>query len=332
MRFILWLVVLAFLGWSGFWFLTARTIESTAGHWFDDRRVEGWAADYAALDVAGYPYRFDTRFSDLALADPGTGVVWTMPEFEVTALAYQPGHIIALFPAEQTLASPFNTLTVTNEDMRASARLSGTTLALSESTMEMARVAATSTQGWEVTLDRGLLAARAVPDTAHVYDLYVEARDLRPSDALRLGIDRDGRLPATFETFTLDARVGFDAPWDRFAVERARPQPTQIELKEMEARWGQLELRAAGTVDVAPDGTPEGTITIKATNWREMIGIGQALGTIPESAVPSLTRALEFMSTLSGPANTLDIPLGFAGGFVTIGPIPLGPAPKLRLR
>ncbi|MEO0487008.1 MAG: DUF2125 domain-containing protein [Pseudomonadota bacterium] len=332
MRFILWVVVLAFLGWSGFWVLTARTIESTAGSWFDDRRIEGWAADFSALDVGGYPYRFDARFDDLALADPGTGVVWTMPEFELTALAYQPGHIIALFPEEQTLASPFNTLTVTNEDMRASARLSGTTLALQDSTMELAGVVATSTQGWEVTLDRALLAARAVPAVAHTYDLFLEANDLRPSDALRLGLDREGRLPATFETFKLDARVAFDAPWDRFAIERARPQPTQIELKTLETRWGQLELLGAGTLDIARDGTPEGTITVKATNWREIISIGQALGTIPASAVPSLTRGLEFLSALSGPSNTLDIPLSFMGGFVTVGPIPLGAAPKIRLR
>jgi hypothetical protein len=35
---------------------------------------------------------------------------------------------------------------------------------------------------------------------------------------------------------------------------------------------------------------------------------------------------------MSGNRNTLDITLNFSGGRVRLGPIPLGPAPVLRLR
>ncbi|MEM6729385.1 MAG: DUF2125 domain-containing protein, partial [Pseudomonadota bacterium] len=73
-------------------------------------------------------------------------------------------------------------------------------------------------------------------------------------------------------------------------------------------------------------------LTIKATNWREIISIGQALGTIPDGMVTTITRALEVLASLSGPPNTIDVPLSFQRGFVSLGPLPLGPAPKLRLR
>ncbi|MEM6277511.1 MAG: DUF2125 domain-containing protein [Pseudomonadota bacterium] len=330
MRIMIWTIAFLALGWSGYWVVANTALERGAGAWFDARRGEGWQADYKDLTVSGFPYRFDTTLTDVALADPGTGAVWQAPEFIVTALAYQPNHVIAIFPDEQTLRSPFDTLTVTSSDMRASARVGGTNVELRESTAQMADVALRSTQGWDVTLESGLLATRAQGD--NVYDLYFEAKDLRPSDALRLGVDPQGRLPDTFETLRLDASLAFDAPWDRFAIEVARPQPTRIDLKDFNARWGQLELRAVGALDVDANGAPEGRITVKATNWRDIVSIGEATGLLPESAIPTITRGLEVLASLSGPANTIDVPLSFQRGFVSLGPIPLGPAPRLRLR
>lgn len=330
MRIIVWIIAIAALCWCGYWFVAASALDRGANAWFDDRRADGWQADYSDLDISGFPYRFDAMLEDVALADPETGVVWQAPEFIVTALAYQPNHVIAIFPDEQTLRSPFDTLTITSADMRASARVGGTNVELRESTAEMGQVSVKSTQGWEITLDRGLLATRATGDNS--YDLYFEATDLRPSDALRLGIDPQDRLPDTFETLKLDATAAFDAPWDRFAIERARPQPTRIDLKEFDARWGQLELRAVGALDIMSDGTPEGRITVKATNWREIVSIGQATGVIPDSAVRMITSGLEMMASLSGPPNTIDVPLTFQSGRMAIGPLPLGPAPKFRLR
>ncbi|MEM1234117.1 MAG: DUF2125 domain-containing protein [Pseudomonadota bacterium] len=332
MRAMLWVIGIVTALWSGYWLVVSSSIENATESWFAERRAEGWQADYASLNTRGFPYRFDTLLTDVALADPGTGVVWSAPEFEIVALAYRPNHIIALFPPEQTLSSPFETLTITNDDMRASARLGGTQLELLESTAEMANVTVTSTNGWEVALDRGLLATRAMGPADDTYDLFFEASNLRPSDALRLGIDPQGRLPDTFQTLKLDARASFDAPWDRFAIERARPQPTRIELNGFDAEWGQLELRAVGAFDVDPDGTPKGEITVKATNWREIISIGEALGTIPPSMVPTITRGLEILASLSGPANTIDVTLNFQNGFLSVGPLPLGPMPKIRLR
>jgi len=332
MRWMIWGIGLATVAWCGYWFATATIVERSASAWFDARRAEGWQADFAQLETRGFPYRFDTALTDVALADPGTGLVWSAPEFEIVALAYRPNHVIALFPDTQTLASPFETLTIESADMRASARLGGTRLELVESTAEMAEVKASSTQGWEVTLSKGLLATRAAPTETNTYDIYFEATELRPSDALRLGVDPQGRLPDTFQSLKLDSTLSFDAPWDRFAVERARPQPTGIDLKDFDARWGQLELRAVGNVSVDDEGIPEGQITVKATNWREIISIGQALGTIPEATVPTITRALEVLATLSGPPNTIDVTLNFQRGFVSLGPLPLGPAPRLRLR
>ncbi|MEM9853747.1 MAG: DUF2125 domain-containing protein [Pseudomonadota bacterium] len=332
MRIIIWILGAATALWCIYWAVAAGFIERGAEGWLADRRAEGWQAEAASINTSGFPYRLDTELVDLALADPGTGVLWQMPRLDIRALAYAPNHVIAIFPDSQTLASPFDTLTLESGDMRASLRVEGTRVALSETTAEMTDVTAKSTQGWEVTLEEGLMAMRADQETANAYDIFFTARNLRPSDALRLGLDPQGRLPDTFETLEFDASAQFDAPWDRFAIERTRPQPVRISLKSFDATWGQLELRAVGDLDIDGEGTPEGRITVKATNWREIIRIGQALGTIPEAMVPTITRALEVLASLSGPPNTIDVPLSFQRGFVSLGPLPLGPAPKLRLR
>ena len=333
MRIVLWLVVAITVVWSGYWVVVSQGIERSGAAWFADRANQGWVAEYDTLDTRGYPYRFDTVLDNLTLADPGTGVVWTAPRFEIAALSYQPQHIIALFPASQTLASPLEKLTITNDDMRASVRFrAGTSLPLEQSTAELSNVTVSSDKGWETTLAKGLAAVRRVPASDAEYDIYFNATDLRPNDALRLGIDPSGRIPDTFQTLTLDATVSFDKPWDRFAIETARPQPTKINLKDFDAKWGRLELKAVGELAIDDAGTPEGRITIKATNWREIVTLGEATGLIPEAFVPTVNRMLEVMAGLSGPAHTIDTPLTFANGRVSLGPLPLGPAPVFRLR
>ncbi|MGR3467329.1 MAG: DUF2125 domain-containing protein [Shimia sp.] len=333
MRWIIWIVAVGLVAWLGYWFVGARALDRGAESWLAERRAEGWAADARDIRVAGFPYRFDLTLEDAAIADPRTGVAWLAPEFVVTALAYRPNHVIALFPERQTLSTPLEEITITAADMRASARVgAATNVPLRDTTAEMAEVALSSSSGWEVTLDRGLLALREAPEGANTYDLYFDAVNLRPNDALRLGIDPEGRLPDTFETLRLRADATFDAPWDRFAIERARPQPTRIAIEDLHATWGELELRAVGTLDVSPRGIPEGRITVKATNWREILEIGAATGLIQPGIAPTVERAMEVLAGLSGPPNTIDTPITFANGRMSLGPIPLGRAPTLRLR
>ncbi|MEO0894751.1 MAG: DUF2125 domain-containing protein [Pseudomonadota bacterium] len=93
-----------------------------------------------------------------------------------------------------------------------------------------------------------------------------------------------------------------------------------------------MEIRAVGTLSIDVEGTPEGRITLKATNWREIINLGEATGLLPEPFVPTVNRVLELMAGMSGPSHTIDTPLTFANGRVSLGPLPLGLAPKLRLR
>jgi hypothetical protein len=48
--------------------------------------------------------------------------------------------------------------------------------------------------------------------------------------------------------------------------------------------------------------------------------------------VKTVESGLSMMAQMAGNPQTLDIPLNLRNGRVMLGPIPLGPAPVLRLR
>ena len=91
-------------------------------------------------------------------------------------------------------------------------------------------------------------------------------------------------------------------------------------------------LNAAGELDVDVSGMPTGRITVRAKNWREMLQLAVASGVVAEGFAPTIERALELLSQMSGNPRTLDAPLSFEDGRMSFGPIPLGAAPRLVIR
>ncbi|PWE32151.1 DUF2125 domain-containing protein [Maritimibacter sp. 55A14] len=333
MRFLIGLVLVLTAGWCGYWFVGAAAKERVLSRWFEDRRAEGWVAEHDRIVVRGFPNRFDTTLTGLMLADPETGLAWRAPFFQILALSYRPNHIIAIWPDSQTLASPQERLTLEATQMRASVRFEpGTALTLDRVTMELDALDVTGENGWQSGVGSAIFATRQNAARADFHDIAINAKAVRPSDALRRRLDPTGYLPETVEVMSADLTLGFDSPWDRRAIEEARPQITRLELNDLNAVWGRLELRAAGELDVDQAGIPEGTITVKAKNWREMLQMAVDGGVLPEGLADTMERGLAVMSNMSGNPRTLDAPISFSGGTVKFGPIPLGPAPRLRIR
>ena len=148
----------------------------------------------------------------------------------------------------------------------------------------------------------------------------------------RTRFDPRGLLPETVEDMRIEGTVRFDAPWDLDALAIRRPQPRQVEIDDLHALWGGLDLRVVGGFDIDAAGTPEGRLTVKAVNWRDMLDVLQSNGTLPAEFGPLARAALETLAGASGRADTLDAPLTLSGGLIRLGPIPIGPAPRMHLR
>lgn len=333
MRTLTWIVVASVALWSGYWFIGSRGIEIGLATWIDARRAEGWAADYAAINTAGYPNRFDTTITDLQLADPATGLAWTLPFFQILTLSYTPNHIIAVFPPDQTIATPFERLTLTEKVMRGSmVFVPKTSLEIDRTSFELEDLAFASTQGWTTAVEKGKFATRRSAGIDNAHDIYFQASRLTPSAAMLSFLDPGNFLPDILEGVTLDATVTFDAPWDRYALERARPQPTDIRIKTFDAGWGELNLQAAGSVTIDAGGRADGRIDIRARNWRDMLRVARDTGFVAEEFAPAIESALELLAGLSGNPETIDAPLTFRRGAMYFGGLPVGPAPRFHIR
>lgn len=334
MRILLILIVIAAAAWSGYWFVGRAGVTTAFERWLEARREEGWVAEAAGIETRGFPNRFDTTFTGINLADPKTGLAWEAPIFQILQLSYKPHHAIAVWPDKQRIATPLEKYEVESRDMRASlvtgARLS---LPLERATLTAENIAITPLRADQPTRAEALrLAAERRPTRPATYRLGLAADGLSPALDWRVKLDPAGRLPERFDAFSADMTVTFDKPWDRSAIEQARPQPQEIDIRLAEARWGRLELQAAGEVTVDADGRPEGEITVKARNWRDILRMAAASGRVGDGFADTLEDGLSLISRMAGHPDTLDIPLAFSGGRVRFGPVPLGRAPVLRIR
>ncbi|MBV0912612.1 DUF2125 domain-containing protein [Anianabacter salinae] len=333
MRKLIWVLLALAALWGGYWFIGSTAVERGIAGWLDARAAEGWVAEYDDVTTRGFPNRFDTTVTGIRLADPATGVAWTAPFFQMLALSYKPNHIIAVWPNEQSVASPFEKVAVTSDDMRGSVIFeAGTALTLDHATFVLDNIALSSDAGWQASATSARLATRQTAALQNSHDIGFEADTVTLTEGFRASVDPAGVLPDAVQRMRIDATVGFDAPWNRFAIEDRRPQVTRIELREMQARWGEMDLRLAGELDVDAAGVPTGKITVRAENWRQMFDMARAAGLIPDMLAPTAERGLAALAGMSGQPETLDAPLTFRNGIVAFGPIPIGQAPNLTIR
>ena len=321
------------LAWSLYWAGAGWWMQKSVADWFALQAARGWQADYADLSLSGFPTRHVTTLDSPALADPAAGTAWQAERLGIDSRAIWPGHVTLRFAdAPQRLSYFDQTLTLTTQDMAADLRLHpGLALELEHLSLQSSAWAMTQ-EAEPLASAEALVLSKTQTDEPAVYTIKMKADGFAPGDRLRRAADITETLPEAFETLELDATITWDKPWDRSALETARPQPRHVDLRLAEAQWGALRLLAAGEFTVDRDGLPDGTITIKAENWRDMLAIAVDSGALPPSAATTAERTLGFLEGLGGNPNALDLRLNLRAGAVALGPIPLGPAPRLILR
>ena len=334
MRGLFFLILFAGLGYSGYWWVGATAKEAAIDGWLEDRRAAGWAADRSDLVLTGYPNRFDTILKDLVLADPQSGWSWSAPEFQILALSYKPNHIIAVWPNQQTIASPRERIELQSETMRGSVRFAvNTQLALEQTVIEVADLRADSSLGWTGSMAEGQFAIRKAPPGGapdYGYDVSLMADIVTLPEPVRRRLDPSGLLPASVARAEARLTPVFDAPWDRKAVEGPPPNLTALNIGRLGFTWGGMDLLVRGTLNADASGYAAGELNVTAKNWREMLDVSVNAGWVPRDMSRSIARGLNLVAQLTGDSDQLDVTFNFEDGGVWLGPVPLGPAPRLH--
>lgn len=334
MRALLAILILAALAWCGWWFVQATARDRAMEAWLADRRAAGWVAEAEDLRVRGFPNRVDTVVSDLSLSDPAAGWAWQAGGLRILSLSYKPNHVIAVLSGEQVVSTPYETIRATSDVLRGSVIFRPSTrLELDHMTFEIENMQLQGDAGWTAGIGKAILATRRAADgTPFAHDLAFNAESLALPPEVVAGFRADGVLPAVIGPIALDSTLHFDRPWDRQAIESDNPALEQVEIRELSFTWGKLDLRGRGTLAVDDAGFAEGRLDLHARNWRAMIEIAEASGALAPALAGALRSGLGLLARLGGDGDALEVPLDFADGLARLGPIPIGPAPRLAQR
>jgi hypothetical protein len=329
MRRLVFIILMAALGWSLYWYIGINSRQSALTTWFDARNEAGWVAD-SSVELRGYPNRHDAIITDIELADPVSGWAWSAPRFELLQLSYQPNHIIALWPETQHIKTPYERITINSTELRASL-IKTDENALTRGTLNAQKLDLSSTAAWGVSLGETVVAIRENETELNTYDLGLNANDVTPASFLLRNLGLAGVMPAQFSTFSADAQITLSAPISQTSFENASANLTAMTLNDINIAWGDLSLRATGKMDVGPVGYPTGKLTIRATNWEQMLDMAIQGGAVQKSEASAVRTALKFASALTGNAKELELPLSFKDQKTYLGPISLGAAPRISL-
>ena len=333
MRRLTFFVVALGIAWSAYWLIGKTAKEQVITAWLEGRRAAGWTVEYSDFQVAGFPNRFDSRFRDLELYSPVSGFGWATPEFHIFALSYRPNHIIAAFANRQVVTLPFEQIEINSDEMLASVVFApDTLLAVDRISLTADNLDLDSSIGWRSRADRFSLATRRVVAGNFAHEVAFEATGVTPTNAFRNGLDPKGQLPLVIERVWLDLTLDFNAPWDRVAVECGAPEVTGIGLNDVAIRWGDLELKANGTLVVDPDGQINGRIGLVIRNWRQVLDLVVLAGLIGERTAVAVSNALSVLTAATENPESLSVPLVLENGAMVLGPVTIGPAPRFVRR
>ncbi|MXX87762.1 MAG: DUF2125 domain-containing protein [Boseongicola sp. SB0665_bin_10] len=327
LRLVAVLVVAALL-WMCWWVIGHSAYQRTLASWMEQRRNDGWVADFSDIATRGFPNRFDTTMSDLTLADPGSGIAWSAPFVQFLSLAYRPHEVIAVLPDKHVISTPREALQVNHGSARASIHFKPSTdLALERARLVLKDPRIHSSLGWTVSSTELRFAIETIPVRESAYRVGMELLELSLPDMLRRALSSSRTLPDKIGVVRADAELGLDAQIDRRFLEGAHLGINRLDLADLSVRWGEFSFSAKGNLTVSEDGVPDGEIMLRAAGWKAPLDLAETMGLIEPAFLEALETALDLMS---GHGDVVELPLVFSRGQVSLGLFPLGRAPRLQ--
>lgn len=322
MRVLLILGAVLAAGWGGLWFAAARTVERGVETWFAEQAAAGMVAEYDFLAVNGFPGRIVLTVEGPRFHDPFADTGWQGPEVLARVAAWRPGRLEAELASPQRLRLPGEDVEIVAETLQGSVTLSGLAMLLQQTDLTGRAVQLAGESGWTAGVAALDFASRADAAEPERQRLRLEAREIA------LPLPDVPRVPATAERLEVALSLTFDAPLDRHMGDRPA-ELRALELEGLEFVWGAARLTGDGTVVAREDGLAEGRIAFRATDWRALLEKAVATGAIRPEIAPTWERVFETLERAGGTPGVLVLPLTFQRGRTSLGPLPLGPAPRL---
>lgn len=323
MRLLTIVVAVMALLWSGWWVVGSRLVSRGAVAGIEAARAEGWDIAYDDLSVEGFPNRFDTTMDAPRVTSPDGAFGWSAPFVQILMLSYRPNRVIAVAPQEMVLDTPLGRIDIASTDLRGSAAVTASRSPdLLRATLQ-GKGLTLAGAGLDGEVATAQLALRRTGGEA-AYDVALDVAAMMPGEVLRARIDPAGTLPATIDSLDLDVRATLDRVVGTGM--EGTPRLTALDIRNLRLVWGEMRLSASGPLDVGPDGRLDGVVSVKVAGWETALRLAASLGLFPPERLPLVMAG---MAGASGNDGSVAMDLTFADGQMRLGPIPLGPAPRL---
>jgi hypothetical protein len=321
------LLLAAVVAWTAVWIWmrgeAARRMDAAVA----DLQRAGYQIAWKTRGIGGYPFRMDVTLTEVSAREP-SGWALEAPRLEAEAFAYSPGHWMFAAPQGLTFVRPRGgAVAVTGQTIRASLTdLDKTPPSFSFEGVKLAFQPGPGAQPFALTAaDRVEFHLRPGPDDEGGIFTRVD--------------NGKARLSGLFARIAGDKPVSivWNSTLSKMSALNGRDWPTMV--RRWSAAGGQIKVRQAGiTAGEALIGTNSGTLTVGRDGRlsgvldvtlreapKSLDALGE-MGVIPPANAEAATVVAE---ARQGPDNAARATINFQAGQTTLGPVALGPAPKV---
>ena len=337
-KLILIIIILSGL-WGGYWVIGSTALETGAHNFLKTKHNASAPVSvaYSDLSVRGFPNRFDTRLTDLDLVDHQNNIRWQAPFLQIYALSYKPYHVIAALPHAQRLEFQGQNLQINSDEIKGSIvfdpkPIMQKALEIKRSSFVINALSLISDKGWETSIKQANIATRQTPANALHYDIAAAINDILLPASLDALVDPMGQHPNVVDVISLDLTVEYTHPWDVLASPNKRPKMRAATINSLSVSWGDIQLQTSGALTIDPNGYPVGQLELVVTNWENLYDMAHNAHAIDPKSAASIRTGLKLLAGLSNGENVIKAPLVFANAQISLGPLAIGPAPRLPYR
>lgn len=317
------LLLLAVLGYTAYWFVTAGRLESGLAAWATAERAKGYDIAWSGARVTGFPTAFRIALSEgsLARGHPAAYRV-TVPQLAGTAKAWDLNQWRLTMPqgAAITIAGIEGTI--------AAKAVTGT--------VRLAEDAAHITLAARDVGDQGALAGETDADITVPTRPAQTDRDL--GFAARVAIyhlvlpEAVRPLGNTIESLSLD--IDFDGPlppgdWAR-SLAKWRDAGGTVELHHVALEWGALQFEANGTLALDRELQPEAALSAAIINHGALVDAAVAAHMLSPKSAAVVKLVLDLLAK-RGPdgRRRLTAPVTIQDRTVSIDRAEIGKLPRI---
>lgn len=319
------ILILAVLLFGGYWFAGSQLLQAAPDRAARLLAAQGVDMQVGSVTTTGFPAKFQTRLGDLRLTHAAWA--WQGTGLELQADSLRPLAVNVTLPPEQDLRIAGQSLHITSAAWQIAAALRPSTrLPFDRASLRMGRSEIASEAGWQMGLRALAMTLALAPDQETIYDATLTAEAITFPALMRDQIDPQGQLGPQLDAVRGAARLTLARPLDR-NLQGQLPDLDHIALDDLQIDWGPVTVQMSGDIAVDAAGMPTGVIMLRTRQWQIVIDLLIASGVIDAGLAQTVTRFAGFMVDGDG---VLNLPLTFQDGVALVGPVPVGPAPRLR--